>query len=98
MDPIAVESLLLRRQLPDLPLRPGATVLARVASRGEHTAVIVLAGVPLSAKVPEEVQSGQTLRLKVEEVTSERVLLRLDAADSAAVAAPPPPPRAEPRA
>jgi hypothetical protein len=97
MDPIAVESLLLRRQLPDLPLRPGATVLARVASRGEQHAVLVLAGVPLTARVPEEVQAGATLRLKVEEVTPERVLLRLDTATPASVAAPPPPPQA-PRA
>jgi hypothetical protein len=94
MDPIAVEALLLRRQLPELTLRPGVTLLARVASRGEQHAVLVLAGVPLTAKVPEEVQTGETLRLKVQEVTPERVTLRLDpvAPPPAAAPAPAPPP------
>jgi hypothetical protein len=78
MQPIAVTAQLLRAQLPDLPLREGATLLARVASRGEHTAVIVLAGIPLTAQVPREVQAGETLRLKVQQVTAERITLQID--------------------
>ncbi len=78
MDPIAVTASLLRAQLPDLPLREGATLMARVASRGEQSAVIVLAGVPLTAQVPPEVQAGATLRLKVQEVTPERITLQID--------------------
>jgi hypothetical protein len=78
MQPIAVTAQLLRAQLPDLPLREGATLLARVASRGESNAVIVLAGIPLTAQVPPEVQAGATLRLKVQEVTAERITLQID--------------------
>jgi hypothetical protein len=78
MEPIAVAAALLRAQLPDVTLRAGSTVLARVASRGEHHAVIVLAGIPLTAQVPPEVENGATLRLKVREVTPERVTLQLD--------------------
>ena len=94
MDPIAVEALLLRHQFPELSLRPGATVMARVASRGPEHAVLMLAGLPLTARVPEEVQAGATLRLKVEEVTQERVTLRLDAlpVPPALTGTPPPPP------
>ena len=78
MQPIAVTAQLLRAQLPDLPLREGATLLARVASRGESNAVIVLAGIPLTAQVPPEVQAGATLRLKVQEITAERITLQID--------------------
>src|SRR4051812_37886932 len=78
MEPIAVTAALLRAQLPDLPLREGATLMARVASRGEQNAVIVLAGVPLTAQVPPEVPAGATLRLKVQEVTPERITLQID--------------------
>jgi hypothetical protein len=78
MDPIAVAAALLRAQLPDVPLREGASMMARVASRGESHAVIVIAGIPVTAQIPPEVQAGATLKLKVEEVTQERVTLRID--------------------
>jgi hypothetical protein len=78
MEPIAVVAATLRAQLPDVTLRVGSTLMARVASRGEHHAVIVLAGIPLTAQVPPDVESGATLRLKVHEVTSERVTLQID--------------------
>src|SRR4051812_18092914 len=78
MDPIAVTAALLRNQLPDFTLREGASLMARVASRGESPAVIVIAGVPVTAKLPPEVQAGATLRLKVQEVTAERVTLRIE--------------------
>jgi hypothetical protein len=81
MQPIAVTAQLLRAQLPDLPLREGATLLARVASRGESNAVIVLAGIPLTAQVPPEVQAGATLRLKVLQITAERITLQIDRGD-----------------
>jgi hypothetical protein len=78
MDPIAVTAALLRAQLPDVPLREGASMMARVASRGESHAVIVIAGIPVTAQIPPEVQAGQTLRLRVQEVTPERVTLQID--------------------
>src|SRR3954470_14336431 len=78
VDPIAVTAALLRAQLPEVPLREGASMMARVASRGESHAVIVIAGIPVTAQIPPEVQAGATLKLKVEEVTPERVTLRID--------------------
>ena len=78
VDPIAVAAALLRAQMPDVTLREGATLMARVASRGDSHAVIVLAGIPLTAQVPPEVQAGATLKLKVQEITPERVTLRID--------------------
>jgi type IV secretory pathway VirB10-like protein len=78
MDPIAVTAALLRAQLPDVPLREGASMMARVASRGESHAVIVIAGIPVTAQIPPEVQAGTTLRLTVQEVTPERVTLQID--------------------
>jgi hypothetical protein len=85
MDPISVAAALLREQLPDVTLRPGSTVMARVASKHEQHAVLVLAGVPLTAKVPEEVENGATLRLKVKEVTPERVTLQIEPQQAGAV-------------
>jgi hypothetical protein len=78
MEPIAVAAALLREQLPDLTLRPGSTVVARVAATHEQRAVLVLAGVPLTAEVPPGLENGATLRLKVREVTADRVTLQID--------------------
>ena len=82
MEPVvSVQTALLRAQMPDVTLRPGSTVMARVASRGDAHGVLVLAGIPLTAQLPQEVQSGATLKLRVEEVSPERVVLRLDASE-----------------
>jgi hypothetical protein len=74
--------------MPELSLRPGASLVARVASRGEGHGVLVLAGIPLTAQLPDDVEAGATLRLRVDEVTPERVVLRID---PAAIAVPPQP-------
>jgi hypothetical protein len=88
----AIEAALLRAGMPDLPLRQGATFLARVASRGERgSASLVIAGELVPARVPEEVRKGDTLRLAVAEVTADRVLLRIEAPPPAPAPAPPPP-------
>lgn len=93
--PISVDALLLRTQMPELVLRPGLSVVARVAARGEGPlGVLVLAGVPLTAHLPEEVEAGETLRLTVSEVSPERVTMKLEPQTPAVVPgqAPPPPP------
>jgi hypothetical protein len=87
IDRVALDALMLRTQLPELSLREGTNVVARVASRGEAHGVIVLAGVPLTAKLPPEVEAGQTLHLRIAEVTADQVTLRLD--PDAAVPLPP---------
>jgi hypothetical protein len=90
MEPIAVAAALLREQMPDVTLRPGSTVVARVASLHEQRAVIVLGGVPLTAEVPPGVENGATLRLKVREVTPDRVTLQIDPQSQVVPQAPPP--------
>jgi hypothetical protein len=77
MDPIAVTAALLRNQLPDVTIREGASIMARVLSKGDGHAVITIAGIPVTAQLPPEVPAGATLRLKVQEVTPERVTLQI---------------------
>jgi hypothetical protein len=91
---IAVTAALLRHQMPELVLRPGISVMARVASLGEGHGVIVLAGIPVTAQLPPGVVAGETIKLHVQEVTQDRVVLRLDQPPPAALAAAPPPPQA----
>jgi hypothetical protein len=78
MDPIAVAAVLLRAQLPDVSIREGASLMARVASRGESHAVIVIAGLAVTAELPPEIQTGATLKLKVKEVSADRVWLQIE--------------------
>ncbi len=89
MDVLRVEAALLRAQLPDLILRPGMTLPGRVMERAGNLGVLLLAGTPLSAELPETLRAGDRLRLRVEEVSAERVVLR--AIETPAPAATPPP-------
>lgn len=73
MLPIQLDALPLRGQLPELVLRPGAMLAARVVDR----ASISIAGIVLAATLPEDVAAGQTLRLRIDEATPERLLLRV---------------------
>jgi hypothetical protein len=74
---LQLEAALLRRQLPDLLLRPGMTLFARVSERQGQHGIIVLAGSPLVAQLPDEVQAGDKLRLLVEDTRGERVTMKL---------------------
>jgi hypothetical protein len=74
---LQLEAALLRRQMPDLLLRPGMTLFARVAERQGQHGIIVLAGSPLVAQLPDEVQVGDKLRLLVEDTRGERVTMKL---------------------
>jgi hypothetical protein len=80
VDPVvAIKTLLLQTQLPDITLRPGTSVVARVLSRGEAHGVLVIAGIPLTAQLPAQIgRTGETLRLSVSDVTPERVTLQLE--------------------
>ena len=75
---IAVSSAERTPQLPEVPIREGASMMARVASRGDTHAVLVIAGLPVTAELPPGVQAGATLKLKVMEVTAERVWLQIE--------------------
>ncbi len=85
---LRVEAALLRSVMPDLVLREGMRIVASVAERAGQRGIIVLAGTPLAAQLPDGVQVGDVLRLIVAETTPERVVLRI--ADPAAATPPPP--------
>jgi hypothetical protein len=84
--PVTPELVLLRATLPDVPLRPGTLLHARVLERHGSQGVIDLAGAILTAELPEEAAAGDRLRLRVAEATPERLHLRLEPAP-----VPPPP-------
>jgi hypothetical protein len=71
--PVSVDVVLLRGLLPDLTLRPGTVVHARVLD----ARTLVLAGVRLAAQLPEGVEAGQRLRLRVEEAGADRIHLKV---------------------
>jgi len=86
MHTLRVEAALLRAMLPDLVLREGMQVVASVAERAGQKGIIILAGTPLAAQLPDEVKTGDVLRLTVAETSSERIVLRIVDAQQAAQA------------
>src|SRR4051794_37750038 len=74
---LQIEAALIRRQMPDLLLRPGMTLFARVSERSGQHGIIMLAGSPLVAQLPDEVGVGDKLRLLVEDTRGERVTMKL---------------------
>jgi hypothetical protein len=89
MDLLRVEAAMLRGLLPDLVLREGMRVMVSVTERAGQKGIIVLAGVPLAAQLPDEVQAGDVLRLIVTETGSERIVLRIADTQNAPAAQPP---------
>jgi hypothetical protein len=77
MEILSVNAALLKAQFPELVLRPGTTLVARVLERTGQQGFISLAGARLAAELPEDVQSGQTLRLAVQDVSPDRLVLKL---------------------
>jgi hypothetical protein len=78
LDAISLDALLLRTQAPDLVLRPGMHLVGRVLERHGAMGLLLLAGVPLSARLPDDVEPGRRLRLTVREIHHERVVLAVD--------------------
>src|SRR6476659_4966354 len=90
MDLLRVEAALLRAQLPELTLRPGMTLPARVLERHGPMGLLLLAGTPVSAQLPDELRAGDRLRLRVEDVGEQIVLRTVEAPAAQQQAAPPP--------
>jgi hypothetical protein len=86
---LQVEAAFFRRQMPDLILREGMTLAARVAEKEGKHGIITLAGVPLVAELPDEVSTGDTLKLLVADTRAEKVVMRLVQEQAAGPAAPP---------
>jgi hypothetical protein len=66
-----------RAQMPDLILREGMTLAARVAERNGKHGVITLAGAALLAELPDGVNTGDKLRLLVADTRQEKVVMKL---------------------
>jgi hypothetical protein len=77
VDPIAVQAALLRAQAPELVIRPGQVLVARVLERREQHGLLSLAGATLVAKLPDEVPEGARLRLQVQDADGEQVVMRI---------------------
>jgi hypothetical protein len=90
MDLLRVQAALLRAQLPELVLRPGMTLPARVMERHGQMGLLLLAGTPLSAQLPAELKAGDRLRLRVEDVGEQVVLRTVDSPAQQQAQAPPP--------
>jgi hypothetical protein len=90
MDVLRLEAALLRAQLPELVLRPGMTLPARVMERHGQMGLLLLAGTPLSAQLPDELKAGDRLRLRVEDVGAQIVLRTVESPAPRAAATPPP--------
>jgi hypothetical protein len=74
---LQVEAAFFRRAMPDLILREGSTLAARVAERHGKHGVITLGGTPLLAELPDGVKTGDTLQLLVADTRGEKVVMRL---------------------
>jgi hypothetical protein len=85
-----VDVVLLRGLLPDIGLRPGAVLHGRVLD----SRTLLLEGARLAARLPDGVEPGQRLRLRVEEATPERVHLRVVEQPASEQSQPAPPPAA----
>jgi hypothetical protein len=81
---------ILQTLAPDLPLPVGAVVGARVVSRDGDRGTLLLAGARLAAQLPDGVQAGDALRLRVQEATGDRLVLMVVEAPQPQAAQQPP--------
>src|SRR4051794_19249691 len=68
-----VQLVLLRSLLGEMPLKPGAVLAARVID----ARTIALAGVRMAATLPEGLEPGTSMRVRVREATGEKLLLQV---------------------
>jgi hypothetical protein len=77
MQPIAVQLITLQQVMPDVSLRLGQSLLARVAERHGDRGILMIAGQPLVAQLPEHVRAGDVLKLAVRDITAEQVVMQM---------------------
>jgi hypothetical protein len=87
VQPIAVQLITLQQVMPDVTLRLGQTLLARVAERHGDRGILMIAGQPIVAQLPKEVRAGDVLRLAVKDVSAEQVIMQMHEGREAAQAA-----------
>jgi hypothetical protein len=84
MQPIAVQLITLQQVMPEVTLRLGQSLLARVAERHGDRGILMIAGQPLVASLPENVRAGDVLRLAVRDITAEQVVMQMHEGKEAA--------------
>jgi hypothetical protein len=77
MQPVAVQLLQLQAMMPEVTLRPGQTLVARVAERHDHKGILMLAGKPIVAELPENVRAGDVLKLAVKDISADKVIMQM---------------------
>lgn len=87
MQPIAVQLITLQQVMPDVSLRLGQSLVARVAERHGDRGILMIAGQPIVAQLPTEVRAGDVLRLAVKDVSAEQVIMQMHEGREAAQAA-----------
>ena len=87
-----VDLVLLRGLLADTALRPGTTLAAKVLDRDGQRGTLLLNGARVAAQLPPELAAGDVLRVRVQDVSAERLTLQVlpPPEASAAAAAPAP--------
>ena len=63
--------------MPDVSLRLGQSLVARVAERHGDRGILMIAGQPIVAQLPSEVRAGDVLRLAVKDVSAEQVIMQM---------------------
>jgi hypothetical protein len=74
---VPVALTLLRAVAPDLPLQVGAVLGARVLDRDGDRGTLLLAGARLAAQLPGGVRAGDALRVRVQETSGEKLVLKV---------------------
>jgi hypothetical protein len=87
VQPIAVQLIMLQQAMPDVTLRLGQSLFARVAERHGERGILMIAGQPLVAQLPEHVRAGDVLKLAVRDISAEQVVMQLHEGREAAPAA-----------
>jgi hypothetical protein len=77
VQPIAVQLITLQQVMPDVSLRLGQSLVARVAERHGDRGILMIAGQPIVAQLPSEVRAGDVLRLAVKDVSAEQVIMQM---------------------
>jgi hypothetical protein len=82
-----VDLVLLRGLFADTALRPGTVLAARVLERDGPRGMLLLNGVRVPAQLPPQLAAGDALRVRVQEMTAERLTLQILAPGAEAPAA-----------
>jgi hypothetical protein len=87
VQPIAVQLITLQSVMPDVTLRLGQSLVARVADRHGDRGILMIAGQPIVAQLPDGVRAGDVLKLSIKDVSAEQVVMQMHEGREAAQAA-----------